>query len=173
MRLSHLSWLLSETPRSSSGPRTLEEWNVRDWWEVTVPAGRVRPFLLCTPVLARGPAQAGPCRSRPKEDDSVRVAVRLRQAAQKACLCCGGVSGRSQPPLCQPPVWSSCLLGLLLGVGGRSAFVPKEVMRGFPRFTPSAVVHQKETGQPAVTCSQGPLWLPHSPLFSEHMQVTD
>ena len=57
--------------------------------------------------------------------------------------------------------------------GGRSAFVPKEVMRGFPRFTPSAVVHQKETGQPAVTCSQGPLWLPHSPLFSEHMQVTD
>ena len=60
--------------------------------------------------------------------------------------------------------------------GGGSAFVPKEVMRGFPRLTPSAVVHQKETGRPVVwttvICSQGPCWLPYSPLLSEHIQVT-
>ena len=60
--------------------------------------------------------------------------------------------------------------------GGGSAFVPKEVMRGFPRLTPSAAVHQKETGRPVVwttvICSQGPCWLPYSPLFSEHIQVT-
>lgn len=133
------------------------------------PRGRVRPFFLRTPTLARGPAQAGPCGSRPKEDDSVWVVVRLRQAGQEACLCCGGVSGRSQPPLCQWPVWSSCLLGLLL------AGVSICSQGGHERFSPDSPhmplsIRKRPAGwrRPAHRDPSGSL----TQLSSEHMQVS-
>lgn len=53
-----------------------------------------------------------------------------RQVAQEACLCCGGVSGRPQLLCVTRP--SLVILSPGFASGGGSAFVPKEVMRGFP-----------------------------------------